>query len=271
MASKAMISFTVYGCDEIGWLGMTAGVLKHGLGRSLLGWVVCLYCEEADSLIWTVFSRLQIQGADFARADLSFLDSTSAIHSNHSPFTLDFSPIYKPCHSRKSINRAPISLEKGPKLEGIKREIGDRSCLLAPPRPPLEFCRTTAGPPPEGLTPDILPDHHQRPNVLPDHHLKARCSAGPPPEGPTFCRTTTKGPTFCRTTTRGLTFRQTSTKGPTFYRITTRRPDVLPDHHLRPDILPDHHQKPDVLPDNHLTPDVLPNHHQRPDILPDHH
>ncbi|KAL0907447.1 hypothetical protein M5K25_021859 [Dendrobium thyrsiflorum] len=45
--------------------------------------------------------------------------------------------------------------------------------------PPLEFCRTTAGPPPDAevppghhLRPDILPDHHLRPDVLPDHHLK---------------------------------------------------------------------------------------------------
>ncbi|KAL0913989.1 hypothetical protein M5K25_017484 [Dendrobium thyrsiflorum] len=30
-------------------------------------------------------------------------------------------PIYKSCHSRKSINRAPFLLEKGPKLEGIKK------------------------------------------------------------------------------------------------------------------------------------------------------
>ncbi|KAL0915211.1 hypothetical protein M5K25_015612 [Dendrobium thyrsiflorum] len=42
-------------------------------------------------------------------------DSTSAVHSNHSPFTLDLPPIYKPCNSMKSINRAPILLEKGPK------------------------------------------------------------------------------------------------------------------------------------------------------------
>ncbi|KAL0912107.1 hypothetical protein M5K25_018057 [Dendrobium thyrsiflorum] len=48
-----------------------------------------------------------------------------------------------------------------PKLEGIKRETEDRSCPLAPPRPP------------------------------PDHHLKALSSAGPPPEGPEFRRTTT--------------------------------------------------------------------------------
>ncbi|KAL0912652.1 hypothetical protein M5K25_018641 [Dendrobium thyrsiflorum] len=61
-------------------------------------------------------------------------------------------PIYKPYYSRKYINRALILHKKGPKLEGIKREIGDRSCPLAPPQPPSEFCRTTAGPPPEGPT-----------------------------------------------------------------------------------------------------------------------
>ncbi|KAL0928364.1 hypothetical protein M5K25_000240 [Dendrobium thyrsiflorum] len=51
---------------------------------------------------------------------------------NHSLFP----QIYKPCHSRKSINRAPFLLENGhldPKLQEIKREIEDRSCPLAPP------------------------------------------------------------------------------------------------------------------------------------------
>ncbi|KAL0925491.1 hypothetical protein M5K25_003828 [Dendrobium thyrsiflorum] len=103
-------------------------------------------------------------------------------------------------------SRASFLLEKGLKLEGIKREIGDRSCLLAPPRPPPEFCRTTAGPPPEGPTsrrtttrrPDVLPDHHLRPDVL----LKTRRSA----RGPTFCsrpdvlleaRRSAQGSTFC--------------------------------------------------------------------------
>ncbi|KAL0917018.1 hypothetical protein M5K25_012057 [Dendrobium thyrsiflorum] len=173
-------------------------------------------------------------------------DSTSAVHSNHSPFTLDLPLIYKPCHSRKSINRAPIPLEKRPKPEGIKREIGDRSCLLVP-RPPSEFCRTTAGPPPDvgvpldhhlrpdvlpdhHLRPDVLPDNHLRPNVLPDHHLRPDVSSD--------------------------------------HHL---RPDVLLDHHLRPDILPDHHLRPDVLPDHHLRPDVLSDHHLRPDVLPDHH
>ncbi|KAL0923481.1 hypothetical protein M5K25_007540 [Dendrobium thyrsiflorum] len=137
-------------------------------------------------------------------------DSTSAVYSNHSPFALDFSHIYKPCHSRKSINRALILHEKGPKLEGINREIRDCSCPLAPPRPPPEFCRTTARPPPEGPT-------------------------------PTFCRTTTQGLKFCsrpdvllkaRSSARGLTFcsrsdvllkARCSAQGPTF----CSRPDVL--------------------------------------------
>ncbi|KAL0913084.1 hypothetical protein M5K25_016516, partial [Dendrobium thyrsiflorum] len=73
---------------------------------------------------------------------------------NHSFFPL----IYSPCHSRKSINRAPFLLQKGtlePELEEIKGEIEDCSCPLAPPRPP------------------------------PDHRLKALQFAGPPPKGPT--------------------------------------------------------------------------------------
>ncbi|KAL0916064.1 hypothetical protein M5K25_013547 [Dendrobium thyrsiflorum] len=109
--------------------------------------------------------------------------------------------------------------------QGTKREIGDRSSLLAPPRPPPEFYRTTVGPPPDTevlpdhhlrhvvlldhhIRPDVLLDHHLRPDILPDHHL---------------------------------------------------RPDILPDCHLRPDILPDHHLRPDVLLDYHLRPDVLSN------------
>ncbi|KAL0905196.1 hypothetical protein M5K25_027384 [Dendrobium thyrsiflorum] len=165
-------------------------------------------------------------------------DSTSTVHSNHSPFTLDLPPIYKPCNSRKSINRAPISLKRGLKPSGIKREIGDRSCLLNPPRPPSDyFCRTTVGPPLDAgvlpdhhLRPDVLPDHHLRPDVLPDHHLR-----------------------------------------PDVLPDHHLRPDVLLDHHLRPDIMPDHHLKPDVLLNNHLRPDVLRDNHLRPDILSDHH
>ncbi|KAL0908830.1 hypothetical protein M5K25_023339 [Dendrobium thyrsiflorum] len=117
------------------------------------------------------------------------------------------------------------------------REIGDRSCLLAPPRPPPEFCRTTAGPPPDAgvspdhhTRPDVLPNHHLRPDVLPDHHLR-----------------------------------------PDVLSDHHLRPDVLPDHHLRPDVLPNHHLRPDVPPDHHLRPNVLPNNHLRPDVLPEHH
>ncbi|KAL0905638.1 hypothetical protein M5K25_024073 [Dendrobium thyrsiflorum] len=63
-------------------------------------------------------------------------------------------PIYKPCHFRKSINRALILHEKGPKFEGSR----ERS--------------ETA------LAPLLLLGHR-------------RSSAEPPPEGSTFCRTTT--------------------------------------------------------------------------------
>ncbi|KAL0910989.1 hypothetical protein M5K25_019088 [Dendrobium thyrsiflorum] len=62
---------------------------------------------------------------------------------NHSLFPR----IYGPCHSRKSISRAPFLLQRGPRepeLEETKGEIEDRSCPLAPPRPPPEFRRTTA-------------------------------------------------------------------------------------------------------------------------------
>ncbi|KAL0924133.1 hypothetical protein M5K25_004940 [Dendrobium thyrsiflorum] len=88
---------------------------------------------------------------------------------NHSLFPR----IYGPCHSKKSINRAPSLLEKEPgepEPKEIKGEIEDRSCPLAPPRPPPELRRTTA----------------IRPYTSPDHHLKALHSAGPPPEGPKF-------------------------------------------------------------------------------------
>ncbi|KAL0912849.1 hypothetical protein M5K25_016261 [Dendrobium thyrsiflorum] len=93
---------------------------------------------------------------------------------NHSLFPR----IYSPCHSRKTINRAPFHLEKGsgePEPKEIKGEIEDRSCPLAPPRPLPELRRTTA----------------IRPYTSPDHHLKALHFAGPPLEGPTLHRTTT--------------------------------------------------------------------------------
>ncbi|KAL0922390.1 hypothetical protein M5K25_006373 [Dendrobium thyrsiflorum] len=176
------------------------------------------------------------------------MDSTSAVHSNYSSFTLDLPPIYKPCHSRKSINRAPISLEKRPpslKESRERSEIALASLLL------FDHCRSSVEPPPDHhlrpgvlpyhhlrpgvlpdhhLRPDVLPDHHMRPDVLPDHHLR-----------------------------------------PDVLPENHLRPDVLPEHHLRPDVLPDHHLRPDVLPEHHLTPDALPDNHPRPDVLPDHH
>ncbi|KAL0919723.1 hypothetical protein M5K25_011838 [Dendrobium thyrsiflorum] len=44
--------------------------------------------------------------------------SISTVHSNHSENTLDLFLIYESCHSQKSINRAIILLEKGPKARG---------------------------------------------------------------------------------------------------------------------------------------------------------
>ncbi|KAL0918655.1 hypothetical protein M5K25_010678 [Dendrobium thyrsiflorum] len=71
---------------------------------------------------------------------------------NHSLFPR----IYGPCHSRKSINRAPFLLEKGPESQSSKR--------------PRERSKTA-------LAPLLLLDHR-------------RSSAGPPPKGPTLRRTT---------------------------------------------------------------------------------
>ncbi|KAL0914923.1 hypothetical protein M5K25_015313 [Dendrobium thyrsiflorum] len=89
-------------------------------------------------------------------------ESTSTVHPNHSQLTIDLPPIYKSCHSRKSINRASISHEKGPKPKEEKSEIALASSLLLDHRP--EYCRTTAscrssaGPPPDaGVPPDHLP------------------------------------------------------------------------------------------------------------------
>ncbi|KAL0909087.1 hypothetical protein M5K25_023614 [Dendrobium thyrsiflorum] len=105
---------------------------------------------------------------------------------NHSLFPR----IYGPCHSRKSINRAPFLLQKGPpepepELEETKGEIEDRSCPLAPPRPP------------PGHQSKAL--HFAEPP--PGHQSKALHFAGPPVEGPTLRRTTAgppvKGPTPC--------------------------------------------------------------------------
>ncbi|KAL0920302.1 hypothetical protein M5K25_009427 [Dendrobium thyrsiflorum] len=106
----------------------------------------------------------------------------SSVH-NHSLFPR----IYRPCHSRKTINRAPFHLEKRPKLEGIKRETEDRSCLFAPPRPPPDHrlkALSFVGPPVEG--PTLRRTTSRRPYTSPDHQLKALHFAGPPVEGPTL-------------------------------------------------------------------------------------
>ncbi|KAL0914323.1 hypothetical protein M5K25_014662 [Dendrobium thyrsiflorum] len=53
-----------------------------------------------------------------------------------------------PTSLSQKIVRRTVHDQGGPKLEGIKRETEDRSCPLAPPRPPPKF----AGPPPKGPT-----------------------------------------------------------------------------------------------------------------------
>ncbi|KAL0917155.1 hypothetical protein M5K25_012202 [Dendrobium thyrsiflorum] len=65
--------------------------------------------------------------------------------------------IYSPCHSIKSINRAPFLLQKGPESQSTKR--------------PRERSKTA-------LAPLLLLDHR-------------RSSAEPPPKGPTVRRTNT--------------------------------------------------------------------------------
>ncbi|KAL0917692.1 hypothetical protein M5K25_012772 [Dendrobium thyrsiflorum] len=81
---------------------------------------------------------------------------------NHSLFPR----IYGPCHSIKSINRAPFLLEKGPESQSSKR--------------PRERSKTA-------LAPLLLLDHRRS---SPNHRLKALQFAKPPPEGPTVRRTT---------------------------------------------------------------------------------
>ncbi|PKU77399.1 hypothetical protein MA16_Dca011405 [Dendrobium catenatum] len=70
----------------------------------------------------------------------------------------DLTPIYKPCHSRKTINRALIlhkrTQVKREKKKGRRRERGKGES--SPPRPPSELF-----PPPEyaGMLTSILPGH----------------------------------------------------------------------------------------------------------------
>ncbi|KAL0913882.1 hypothetical protein M5K25_017374 [Dendrobium thyrsiflorum] len=98
-----------------------------------------------------------------------------------------------------------------PRLKESK-ETQDRSCTLAPPRPPPDH-RSKAlhfvGPPAEGPT-------------------LGRTTAGPPAEGPILSRTTAgppvEGPTLCRTTSRR------PYTSPDLRRTTSRRPYTLPDH-----------------------------------------
>ncbi|KAL0923770.1 hypothetical protein M5K25_007842 [Dendrobium thyrsiflorum] len=102
---------------------------------------------------------------------------------NHSLFPR----IYGPCHSRKTINRAPFHLEKGPGEPSLKRS-RERSKTALAPLLLLDHRRNFAGPPPKG--PTVRRTTTRRPYTLPDHRLKALQFAGPPLEGPTLRRTT---------------------------------------------------------------------------------
>ncbi|PKU64418.1 hypothetical protein MA16_Dca025460 [Dendrobium catenatum] len=66
---------------------------------------------------------------------------------SHSLFAPDLTPIYKLCHSRKSINRPLIPHEKGRKSREKKEEKEESSCRLAPPRT-TKGRRSAAAPPP---------------------------------------------------------------------------------------------------------------------------
>ncbi|KAL0915991.1 hypothetical protein M5K25_013466 [Dendrobium thyrsiflorum] len=116
--------------------------------------------------------------------------------------------------------RLEATFEAGAGTQSLetKSEIGDRSCLLAPPRISPEFYRTTAGPP---LDTDVLSDHHLRPDVLLVHHVR-------------------------------LDVLLDDHLRPDILPNHHLTPDVLLDHHLRPDVLLDHHLTSDVLPDYRL-------------------
>ncbi|KAL0905624.1 hypothetical protein M5K25_024059 [Dendrobium thyrsiflorum] len=66
---------------------------------------------------------------------------------NHSLFPR----IYGPCHSRKSINRAPFLLQRGPESQSLKRS-RERSKTVLAPLLLLDHRWSSAGPPPEGPT-----------------------------------------------------------------------------------------------------------------------
>ncbi|KAL0917106.1 hypothetical protein M5K25_012153 [Dendrobium thyrsiflorum] len=161
---------------------------------------------------------------------------------NHSLFPR----IYGPCHSRKTINRAPFHLEKGPGEPSLKRSRERSKTALAPlllldhrrnfAGPPSKgpTALHSAGPPPKGLT--VRRTTTRRPYTPPDHRLKALQSAGPPPEGPTLRRRPEVQPKARR-----------SVQGPTF----CLRPDVLPKallKALRPTQGPTLCSRPDILP-----------------------
>ncbi|KAL0907111.1 hypothetical protein M5K25_025654 [Dendrobium thyrsiflorum] len=94
---------------------------------------------------------------------------------NHSLFPR----IYGPCHSRKSINRAPFLLQKEPGSQSLKRS-RERSKTALAPLLLLDHRRTTA------RRPYTSPDHRRttsrRPYTPPDHQPKALHFAGPPPD-----------------------------------------------------------------------------------------
>ncbi|KAI0510161.1 hypothetical protein KFK09_010761 [Dendrobium nobile] len=67
---------------------------------------------------------------------------------DHSLFAPDLTPIYRPCHSRKSINRALISHKRETQARREGRGEGGSSSSTAA-GPPSDHRRSTAGPPPD--------------------------------------------------------------------------------------------------------------------------
>ncbi|PKU70602.1 hypothetical protein MA16_Dca008719 [Dendrobium catenatum] len=108
---------------------------------------------------------------------------------DHSLFAPDLMPIYGPCHSRKSINRALISHKRGPKQER-EEEKRRKEFLLDSRRTTAESRRTTAGPPQESRrTTAGPPQEPRRTTTKPRRTTTLRPDVHPrrPAKDPTSC------------------------------------------------------------------------------------
>ncbi|KAL0924926.1 hypothetical protein M5K25_005787 [Dendrobium thyrsiflorum] len=138
--------------------------------------------------------------------------------------------IYNPCHSRKTINRAPFYLEKG--TQGLRNQ--RRLKIALAPLLLLDHRRTTA------RRPFTSPDHQSKAlhfaGPPPDHRSKALHFVGPPVEGPSLRRTIAgppaEGPILRRTTA------EPPVEGPTLRRTTAGPPVEGPTLRSRPEVQP---------------------------------